>query len=105
MFGKTTKKPFHDIGRTPEAAEYLASQLERLMRLPLTTPAETETWEQECQSVQDTLKSQFPIFDPYHEIWHFFADADIRARDTGYRDYQHRLMSEYVQHLRHTNAA
>ena len=61
-------------------------------------PEDVETWEQECQSVQDSLKSQFPIFEPYHEVWHFFADADIRARDTGYRDYQHRLMSEYVQH-------
>jgi len=37
MFGKSNKSPFYDIGGSPEAADYLASQLERLMALPLTT--------------------------------------------------------------------
>jgi hypothetical protein len=101
MFGKITKNSFHDIGRSPDAADYLALQLERLMALPLTTPAEVKNWYGECDAVQKTLQSQFPQFEPFHEVWHFFADADIRGRDVGYRDHQHRLMSEYVQHLRH----
>ena len=100
MFEKSNKSPFHDIGRSPEAADFLASQLERLMALPLTTPAEVEIWYGERDAVQEALQKQFPRFEPFHEVWHFFADADIRGRDVGYRDHQHRLMSDYLQHLR-----
>ena len=100
MFEKSNKSPFHDTGRSPEAADYLASQLERLMALPLTTPAEVEIWYAECDAVQKALQKQFPHFEPFHEVWHYFADADIRGRDAGYRDRQQRLMSDYVQHLR-----
>ena len=90
---------------TDSAAEYLASQLERLMALPLTTPADVELWYEESSSVERTLEQRFPQFEPEHEVWHFFSDADIRSRESGYRDRQHRLMSEYVQRLRHDNAA
>jgi hypothetical protein len=100
MFGKSNTSPFCDIGRTRESADFLASQLERLMALPLTTSAEVEAWYGKCDAVQMDLQKQFPQFEPFHEVWHFFADADIRSRDTGYRDNQHRLMSDYVQHLR-----
>jgi hypothetical protein len=100
MFGKSNKSPFYDIGRSPEAADYLASQLERLMALPLTSPAEVERWYGECGAVQKSLEQQYPQFEPFHEVWHFFADADIRSRDRGYLDRQHRLMSDYVQNLR-----
>ncbi len=85
-------------------AEYFAAELERLMALPLTTPAETERWYDECGTVQQTLEQQFPDFAPEHEFWHFCSDADIRSRDSGYLDYQHRLMSEYVHRLRTSTA-
>jgi len=100
MFEKSNQSRFHDLGRSPDAADYLAAQLERLMALPLATPAEVEIWYEERDAVQNALLKQFPQFEPFHEVWHFFADADIRSRDVGYRDHQHRLMSEYVQDLR-----
>jgi hypothetical protein len=100
MFGKSKKHPYHDVGRSREAAEYLASQLEQLMALPLATAAEVNAWYQECDAVEMTLQRQFPQFEPFHEVWHFFADADIRGRDPGCREHQHQLMSEYIQHLR-----
>jgi hypothetical protein len=31
-----------------------------------------------------------------HEIWHFLADADIRARDAGYRKYQEQIVTDYL---------
>jgi len=106
MFGKRKKKPFRDAGRSPEAADYLATELERLMALPLSTPAEVDRWYQESGMVEQTLEQRFPGFEPEHEVSHFFTDADIRSRDSGYRDRQHRIMSEYVQFLRtDTNAA
>jgi hypothetical protein len=80
--------------------EYLANQLERLMALPLTTAEDRERWEEERNGVQQHLEERFPQFEPEHEVWHFFDDADIRARDAGYRDRQHGLMTEYVRRLR-----
>ena len=89
---------------TEPAAEYLASQLERLIALPLITPADVERWYEESGSVERTLEQRFPHFEPEHDVWHFFSDADIRFRESGYRDRQHRLMTEYVQRLRQHNA-
>jgi hypothetical protein len=99
VFGKRKKIPL-DVGRSPEAARYLATEIERLMALPLSTKAEVDHWYSECGKVQRVLIKQFPEFEFYHEVWHFFADADIRARDDSYRDRQHGLMSDYITRLR-----
>ncbi len=94
-----------DAGRTPEAAQYLADALERLMSLSLATTNDAQHWQAERERVQSTLKEKFPQFEFYHEVWHFLADADIRARDSGYLAYQHRLMSDYIAQLRDDHAA
>ena len=100
MFGNAKKSPFYDIGRSPEATTYLATELDRLMALPLTTPAEVEHWYEEAGAVGAALKHRFPHFEPDHEVSHFLCDADIRSRDSGYCERQHKFMSEYVQDLR-----
>jgi hypothetical protein len=100
MFGRRKKVPFYDEGRSQEVADYLALQLDRLMALPLTTIGEVKKWYEESNAVQNVLKERFPDFSPFHETWHFFADADIRARDHSYSEYQHRLMTDYVKNLR-----
>jgi hypothetical protein len=82
------------------AGAYLAEQIEQLMALPLATAADVERWYAESSTVEQSLRLRFPDFEPEHELCHFFSDADIRSRDSGYRDRQHRLMSEYVQRLR-----
>jgi hypothetical protein len=94
------KRAFDEAGCSPEAAEYLATQLERLMALPISSLSEIEKWDDECEAVQAELKMRFPGFDPLHEVWHFFGDSDIRRRNSGYRDRQHRIISDYVKHLR-----
>jgi hypothetical protein len=86
--------------RDGAAREYLASELERLMALPLATTADRKRWEEARDGIRQHLEEHFPQFEPEHELWHFFDDADIRARDAGYRDRQHGLMSEYVRRLR-----
>jgi hypothetical protein len=98
-FWKRKKQPI-DVGRTPEAARYLAGAIEHLMSLPLVTKDDLHRWHSERDRVQAELKQQFPGFGFYREVWHFFADPDIRARDSGYLAYQHRLMSDYVSMLR-----
>ena len=54
----------------------------------------------ESSRVQQILEQRFPNFQPEHEVWHFFSDADIRSRESGYRERQHQRMSEYVERLR-----
>ncbi len=50
------------------------------MALPLATPADVERWYEESSGVERTLERRFPQFEPEHEVWHFFSDADIRSR-------------------------
>lgn len=101
MSRKQNTIPFQDAGRTREAADYLAVELERLMALPLAAKSEVEQWYSERDKIQQVLKERFPNFEFWHEVWHFLADADIRCKDKGYREYQHRLMTGYVAFLRH----
>jgi hypothetical protein len=103
MFGSPKHKPI-DVGRTSEAAEFLATELERLMALPLATPEDVADWYSESKKSKATLREKFPQFEFYDEVWHFFDDADVRARDSGYRDHQHRLMSDYITRLRNEPA-
>jgi|ERR1035438_4423554 hypothetical protein len=82
-------------------AEYLAAQLERLMKLPLATPEDEQAWNEECAGVQGELAARFPDFQFEHHVMHFFDDADIRRKDIGYRRWQHQAVSDYVARLRH----
>ena len=87
------------------AAIYLADQLERLMALPLNTKADLENWESERNKVEQTLHDKFPSFEPIHFFWHFMDDADIRVRDSGYRDSQNQTISRYIADLRNKSAS
>jgi hypothetical protein len=100
MFGKGKKKRFHDVGRTREVGDFFAGELERLMTLPLSTKSDLEQWYAELAKLEDILQERFPSFEFWHEVMHFFHDVDIRARDPGYRDYQHGLIRDYVAFLR-----
>ncbi|MEI9898478.1 MAG: hypothetical protein WDN28_32640 [Chthoniobacter sp.] len=79
---------------------YLASQLERLMALPLATQSDLKNWESERGEVEQTIREKFPRFEPSDDYWHFICDADIRLRDGEYRDRQHKLIAEYITILR-----
>jgi hypothetical protein len=79
---------------------YLAGALERLMALPLDTPAHLVKWDAECFEVEATMNQAFAGFPIWHEAEHYFDDADIRVRDLGYRERQHGLMRDYVSRLR-----
>ena len=83
-----------------EGTKYLVTELERLMSLPLSSESELEVWYTESERVQRELPERFPNLDYPHEIWHFLADADIRARDTGYRQYQEQIIMDYIMPVR-----
>jgi len=91
---------FSDNSTDEMAAEFLAGELERLMSLPLDTLQQTRHWDSECTEVLVALETRFPCFNIEHHVWHFFADADIRQRDPGYRQQQHRAIADYITRLR-----
>ena len=79
---------------------YLVQHLNRLMALPLDTKLDLENWIVESNQVMRSLEKNFPDFEPSENFWHFIADPDIRLRDKEYRDYQHKLMQDYISRLR-----
>lgn len=90
-----------DSATDKAAASFLASELERLMALPLETPDDVARWDVECAKVETELETRFPSFEVEHYVYHFFTDSDIRQRDAGYQQRQHQVISDYVRRLRH----
>lgn len=83
------------------ACEFVAAGLEKLVVLPLVTAEDEERWGQECASFETALESHFPTFELEHHVHHFFTDTDIRRKESGYRDRQHREVADYIRRLRH----
>jgi hypothetical protein len=83
------------------AADFVATELERLMSLPLDTPEDAKRWDCACANFQTALETRFPRFSIEHHVEHFFTDSDIRHKDAGYRQKQHQAISDYVTRLRH----
>jgi hypothetical protein len=82
------------------AADFVATELERLMSLPLDTAEDAKRWDVACGDFQTALETRFPSFKVEHHVWHFFVDSDIRQEDSGYRQRQHQAISDYVTRLR-----
>jgi hypothetical protein len=83
-----------------EGTQFLVTELERLLSLPLDSKAQIEAWYAESERVQRELPERYPDLEYPHEVWHFLADADIRARDAGYRQYQEKIMTDYIRRVR-----
>lgn len=83
-----------------EGTQFLVTELERLLSLPLDSKSQIEAWYAESERVQRELPERYPDLEYPHEVWHFLADADIRARDAGYRQYQEKIMADYIRRAR-----
>jgi hypothetical protein len=83
-----------------EGTQFLVTELERLLSLPLDSKSQIEAWHAESERVQRELPERYPDLEYPHEVWHFLADADIRARDPGYRQYQEKIMTDYIRRVR-----
>lgn len=70
------------------------------MSLPLNTKAEIKAWYAEADKLQQVLDEEYLSPDFPHEIWHYLADADIRARDEWYRRNQEGVVREFVNRVR-----
>lgn len=83
-----------------ENARFLAGELERLLSLPLNTKADLKAWYVQADKLQHVLGEKYCSLDFLHEIWHYLADADIRARDASYRRSQETIVRDYINDVR-----
>lgn len=80
----------------------LASQLERLLQLPLDGPADVEPWLEACVEVRTWLDAhgdELPFAMP-PELIFFFHDPDIRAKDPDYKAWQEQAVRHLIKQLR-----
>jgi hypothetical protein len=63
--------------------------------MPLTTKEEAESWYEASDAFRKRLSSEWAsIYDSLpHELEHYLVDADIRAKDAGYADYQRKILA------------
>ena len=87
-----------------DGSQFLAGELERLMNLPLRSKEDVRHWADKAHDVKTVLAARFPKLEFPHHIWHFLDDADIRERDSDYRDAQHKKIFEYIAGVRATHA-
>ncbi len=79
---------------------FLAAELERLRALPLRSKTDVKSWRVEAAALEKQLTTRFPGLDFPHEIWHYLADADIRAREPDYGVAQERVVADYIASIR-----
>lgn len=65
--------------------------------MPIGSKSQIEAWYGEPERVQRELPERYPDLEYPHEVWHFLADAAIRARDAGYRSYEEKIMTGYIR--------
>lgn len=84
------------------AEHFLAEELERLMLLPLQSGEALRVWQAESQSLQRKLQREYSGLSVPEVVWHYLADADIRAKDSEseYRARQEAEMRKVIDALR-----
>jgi len=83
-----------------EGDHFLASELERLRALPLSSKSDAEVWRAEAAALERQLTTRFPDLEFPHEIWHYLSDADIRAREPEYGAIQEQVVTDYIISVR-----
>ncbi|RYD85092.1 MAG: hypothetical protein EOP84_03610 [Verrucomicrobiaceae bacterium] len=80
----------------------LASQLERLLQLPLDSPSDVDPWFDACAEVQAWLEAhvdELPFVLPPDLIF-YFHDPDIRAKEPEYKEWQEQAIRHLIKQLR-----
>lgn len=75
----------------------LARDLQFLLELPTQTKSELSAWYEEAFAVQRRISSSEALHDVIpHSLWHFFSDADIRAKEPVIRDMQFEQVRRHI---------
>jgi hypothetical protein len=83
-----------------DARRFVADELEGLPGLPLATAENVDRWYAEAERLHDALDQQNQSYPVPHELWHYLSDADIRAKEPGYRQRQDSFVTAYIAQLR-----
>ena len=95
------KKTAPNPQATPRALEF-ADRLEHLLHLPLDGLDNVDSWYSASDELSDWIDTHFaelPLIVPHH-LFHYFSDADIRAKEPGYRVEQERDVRLFIRQLR-----
>ena len=89
---------FHPLDHTHPLVRELKAALRSLDALPLTKKEEAESWYVASAEFEKRLHSDWSsIYDSLpHELEHYLSDADIRAKDPAYADYQRKLLASLL---------
>ena len=87
-----------------EGAQFLARELRHLIRSPIGSKTELAAWYIESMRIQKALQEQFSHLEFPEDIWHFLSDADVRAKDAGYRKRQEQIVNDFIASLENESA-
>jgi hypothetical protein len=87
---------------SPADRQFLADELEQIIRLPLKTPEDEDTWYITTKQTQQRLKTRFGDVASVvpHQLYHYFQDADIHRKEPSYRIAQEKRIIDFIQKLR-----
>ena len=87
---------------SPADREFLASELERITRLPLVTAEDEDTWYAATKDAQGRLRARFgevALVVP-HRFMIYFSDADVHRTQPAYRAAQEKHVIDFIRQLR-----
>jgi len=67
-----------------------------LLGLPAQTKSELSAWYDEAHAVQKRIRASKELHGVPHSLWHFFSDADIRAKEPIIRDQQFEQVRSHI---------
>jgi len=77
----------------------IARELRRLQRSSPGTNDAMPAWYEESRRFADDLALHFSGVDLPEEVWHYLHDADLRAKDPGYRRMQDQAIDAVIADL------
>jgi hypothetical protein len=89
--------------QSPDSKPYgpreLARDLEHLLELPALTKPELSAWYEEARAVQERIQASKELPSIPHSLWHFFSDADVRAKSPEIREQQCEQVRRHIEVL------
>jgi hypothetical protein len=77
----------------------IAAELRELLESSPRTEDGVAAWTEMAYAAYRRLLDEYPDVRLPIQVMHFVHDADVRARDPEYREYQEHLMAEIVMNL------
>jgi hypothetical protein len=97
-FSRSEKRQCDELAERMRA---IAAELEALLHLPLSTPADLDSWYVSARRFNERLKT-YPndvLRRLPHDLWHYLDDADIRLRTPQYAEAQNERVLAWITAL------